>query len=95
MSRLTGRVAGATAMERAVRIAGALAELGVQRVSLDAKGSRVELKARDVDLPALLVDSGEAWQLECTELRVNAETGRANWHARDQEIADAASRSLG
>jgi hypothetical protein len=54
MSDLPREIPGATAWERAVNLAGLLAELGETRLVLEAGGSRRELSARDADLPGEL-----------------------------------------
>lgn len=50
-----GRIAGPTPRARATRLAGALAELGIQRLTLVyPDGAREEFIARRTDLPGLL-----------------------------------------
>jgi hypothetical protein len=58
MSELPREITGATAWERAVTLAGLLAELGEKRVVLEAGGLVRELRARETDLPAELVRLG-------------------------------------
>lgn len=60
MSDLPREIPGASAWERAVNLAGLLAELGETRIVLEADGSRRELSARDADLPGELFRVGRA-----------------------------------
>jgi hypothetical protein len=54
MSDLPREIPGATAWERAVNLAGLLAELGETRLLLEMGGARRELKVRAIDLPGEL-----------------------------------------
>ena len=85
----TGEVPGADARERSVRLAGALAELGVGRLVLERSGEAPrELFARDTDLPALL-QSSLGCVLAAPEMRVEVEirADRLVWRAGDHAAA--------
>lgn len=56
MSEVRGMIGGATPGERAVRLAGALAEMSQTRLVLHVGGAEVELQARVTNLPGVLVD---------------------------------------
>ncbi|MFO0832707.1 MAG: hypothetical protein U0637_12805 [Phycisphaerales bacterium] len=56
MSAHRGVIAGATSQERAVRLAGALAEMSQTRLLLRIGGAEVEVAARVTNLPGALVD---------------------------------------
>ena len=65
---MRGDVPGTTSVDRAVRIAGALAELGITRVMLHRPGEAARgLEARRTDLPALIAAAPDG-----TELRSDA-----------------------
>jgi hypothetical protein len=51
MSDLPREIPGKTSWERAVNLAGLLAELGETMVVIETEGARRELKARATDLP--------------------------------------------
>jgi hypothetical protein len=51
MNELPKTILGQTAWERAVNLAGLLAERGVQQVVLETAAGRRELNARSTDLP--------------------------------------------
>jgi hypothetical protein len=53
-----GAVPGAGLRERAVRVAGALAELGVTRLVLECAGERRELRPRETDLVGVIARAG-------------------------------------
>ena len=59
MSDLPREISGATAWDRAVNLAGFLAERGVQRVVLESGGQRREVGGRVTDLPREIVGMGE------------------------------------
>jgi hypothetical protein len=59
MSELPREIAGATGWERAVNLAGLLAERGVKRVELVDRGQKRTLFARQADLVAELVRLAE------------------------------------
>ena len=89
-------VAGATALDRAVAFAGALAELGVQRATMvRSDGTHVELIARVTDLPGVLVAAGNEWELTCDLVWAKCESGAIAWTARDGPAAEALRASLG
>jgi len=52
-------VSGATIERQAVRIAGALAELGQQTLTLTTEQGARELLVRETNLPALIVDAAK------------------------------------
>jgi len=54
MSEAPREIPGATAWERAVNLAGLLAELGERRLVLETGGTRRELNTRLTDLPGEL-----------------------------------------
>jgi hypothetical protein len=60
MSDLPREVPGETVWERAVNLAGWLAEIGEQRVVIECAGVRRELMARVSNLPAEIVATAEA-----------------------------------
>jgi hypothetical protein len=75
-----GLVPGASPTERAVRLAGALAEAGVQRLTLTgADGSVRMLEARQTDLPGLLAAAGPGSTLSAVEPVLRVELGATEW----------------
>ena len=79
-------VPGATAQERAIRLAGALAELGItQLVLVRPDGTREQLHARRTDLPAIL-SSAQSGTLEAPALRITL--GSLSWESTDPALAD-------
>lgn len=86
---MTGFVPGPDAHARAVRLAGALAELGVLTLTLSqADGSIRTLAARQTDLPALLV--GTACTLRSTEFGIDIEIRPDSimWRTADPQVAE-------
>lgn len=79
-----GRVEAATARERAVRVAGLLAELSVAEVQLDG----AQLQARRTDLPGLL-DDGHDHELvvRSHELLLYVTNSAAEWRTARTELA--------
>lgn len=90
---LRGELPGASAHDRAVALAGAIAEMGVRRVALapGAAGGWVELGARDTDLPGALLAAlarageGEGAEVFCLDRPLRFEFGRERcvWLAGD------------
>ena len=76
---------GATLQEQAVRIAGAMAELGVQDLVLKRVGACTGLLTRQADLPGVLVAMPAAARLECASLGVVVEMtgGEIVWRGLD------------
>jgi hypothetical protein len=84
---MTGQVPGANARERAVRLAGALAEIGVLTLTFTGPdGTSRLLAARQTDLPGSLLDRGIC-SLCCTELGIDVEIGpdAITWRAADPD----------
>jgi hypothetical protein len=91
---VSGAVPGAGPRERAVVIAGALAELGVQRVRVrDAHGER-ELAARSADLPGEVLKTGEC-TVEADAIGVVIRFGAngAEWIGENAEFERAMARA--
>lgn len=66
-------VPGATRQEQAVRVSGALAELGVQDLVLRRHGACSGLKTRHTDLPGVLASMPAGTRLECATLGIVVE----------------------
>lgn len=79
-----GTISGATARDRAVAIAGLLAELGVGSLTLCANGRMVVRQSRVTDLPGEIV-GGAPCELEATvggeTLVIRATAEGAEWRA--------------
>jgi hypothetical protein len=75
-------VEGATPRERAANLAGMLAEAGVTRLRLRTAQGESELRARECDLPGLLVQVGSATILADTPpLRIEVRPDSIEWSA--------------
>lgn len=86
---IVGPVPGADVREQAVRVAGALAELGVIRLILESEdGSPRELKARETDLPGVIAAS-PGCVLAAPEwgITVRIRTDDLEWEALDVRSA--------
>ena len=68
-------VPGGTVFEQAVRIAGALAELGVTDLVFKRAGACTGLLARQTDLPGMLAAMPAGSRLECASLGIVVEVG--------------------
>ncbi|MFG0275730.1 MAG: hypothetical protein ACF8QF_11805 [Phycisphaerales bacterium] len=80
---MNGRICGATALERAVALAGALAEAGVTTLEFDGE----TLAARDTDLPGRLLTAGAGTLRDASrgfEAHFGPESCR--WRASDPEL---------
>lgn len=87
---LRGEVPGVDARDRAVRLAGALAELGEKRIVLvRGDGEREELAVRGTDLPGAIVAAGAGAVLECGNLGliVRVMPDAFEWEATRDEAA--------
>jgi len=91
-----GVVAGADARQRAVRLAGALAELGVTGLVLKkSDGSAAELRARETDLPGVILASpGFVLSSAGLGVEVTISGDRLEWTARDAGAAAALQQAL-
>lgn len=95
---LSGRVPGGKAAERAVTLAGALAECGVARLALWGPGRREsKLEARETDLPGVIMGAGAGTLLSCPALGLRIEVTKRwiSWTAPDSPGARAFAESLG
>jgi hypothetical protein len=93
VSAQQGLIPGLSVHARAVALAGALAELGVTRLTLLRLGVRVELAPRQTNLPDLVVDavrSDGAVQLESPQLGAHFEITNQSgtWRAAESSIAE-------
>ena len=93
---MTGDVPGRDARERAVRLAGALAEMGVTRLVVEAGWVSREVRARETDLPEVVLRSLGA-VIASPELGIEVEIGseRLVWRARDEAAAAMMGAALG
>lgn len=94
---LTGETPGRDAAERAIRVAGALAELGATRLVLHTEvGGTLVLEARRTDLPGAILGAAPGSVLECTELGLEIQIGSGSlrWRARDPAAAEAFRRAM-
>jgi hypothetical protein len=82
-------VPGETVEIQAVRVAGALAELGVREVMLIRGGLSKELNTRETDLPAVLCNAPAGSRLECLEVGIVIDITAAGlaWSAADSASA--------
>lgn len=100
MSTVGGHIHGASNAERAIRLAGALAELSQTRLILRLSGAEVELSARITNLPAALLDevarTGEA-HLSAPAIGANFQLSGStgSWACSDVQTADELRRRLG
>ena len=93
----TGIIPGVDTHDRAVRAAGAFAELGATRLFLECPGQpRRELRARTTDLPSLIASS-EGCLLASPELGIDIQVlpTSLTWTARDQRAATVWQAALG
>ncbi|MBX3376938.1 MAG: hypothetical protein KF678_08045 [Phycisphaeraceae bacterium] len=67
------RVPGGTVFEQAIRVAGAMAELGVSDLVFKRAGTCTGLTARQTDLPGMLATMPPGSRLECASLGVVVE----------------------
>ncbi len=83
-----GTIAGASRREAAVALAGALAELGIQTLTLDAQ----RLESRTTDLPGLLADARHGAVLRILDMGdATIAGGTIEWRAHDAGLAEALS----
>lgn len=89
------RVPGATLRDQAIRVAGALAELGAVAVVVERAGIRAELAARSTDLPGVLV-AGVGGVLRCDPLGIEIyiTADGLEWSAQDQAAAQTWAQAL-
>jgi hypothetical protein len=87
MSERMGKVHATTAHEAAVAIAGALAELGVQQLTLCAGSLRVDVRARVTNLPELVVHT--LMQAPTEAVRIEAGELGASFELRGQSPCEA------
>lgn len=87
---LRGTFPGATPHDRAVLVAGFLAEQGVAslRIASTPESGWTTLNARATDLPAALGER-ESWVLEAPGLRVQGGRDEARWTCSDPAVAAA------
>lgn len=78
---MTGRIRGATARDRAIALAGALAESGVTTIEIDGE----RLAARQTDLPGRLVASGGC-TLRASGFEASFGPESCAWRAGDPEL---------
>ena len=91
---VSGVVPGAGPRERAVVIAGALAELGVQRVRVSDDRSVRELAARSTDLPGELLKAGECTiEAEAIGIVIRFGADSAEWTGESAEFERAMARA--
>lgn len=86
-----GRIPGDSAAERAVAIAGLLAELGVQSLELRTPAGARTLYARTTDLPGLLTREAPC-RLEAPGLTIDVARDAADWQASPEVAARLARR---
>jgi hypothetical protein len=94
--RLSGQVPGGGARERAVRLAGALAELGVTRLVFQRPGDQPrELAARTTNLPGLILEAADGvLSAPALGLEVRIRADRLVWLATDERRAAAMREAL-
>jgi poly(A) polymerase Pap1 len=92
MSEHQGIIAGGSARERAVMLAGCLAELGQTKLLMRAHGADVELTARVTNLPAFIMEEIERTGMAtitapalCATFNVSQSTG--TWTCADAGAA--------
>ncbi len=85
-SHETGSLTQGQQFDRAVEIAGVLAECGVQELTLTGHNSRQTVKSRTVDLPSLLVP-GVVITFAGTTISIF--TDRIDWTTTSVELAAA------
>ena len=91
---MKGLIKGATPVERAVRLAGVLAESGIPRLMLTQPDAAPrELRTRLVDLPGLIAAAPDGSVLACADppLRVLIHAVRLEWDADAPALAQALS----
>ncbi|GDY00491.1 hypothetical protein LBMAG48_28940 [Phycisphaerae bacterium] len=99
MSGFWGEISGDSVRERAIRLAGALAELSQQKILLSQNGISQPVQARVTDLPGMIerevADCGTAF-LEAPQLgaRFTLSTDAALWEAPTPQIADVLRRKF-
>jgi hypothetical protein len=87
-----GRIAGGEERGRAARLAGALAEMGVQSLTLTAPGGGCRrLSARKTDLPGVLAAApdGSGLESQSPRLRVVIRREALEWESDDPAAAQA------
>ena len=85
-----GTIEGRNTRERATLLAGALAEAGVKELILGRGGAKVvALRARETDLPGLLIAAAVDDELATPDrsLRVTLGSGAWTWTSTDATIA--------
>lgn len=85
-----GTIEGGTPFERAVRVAGALAEMGIPRLRVrSSSGIDQELAARETDLPGELLRLPVGGSLEAPGLRIVILRDSLEWECVDAAAAQA------
>ncbi len=88
---MTGLIPGATVHNRAIRIAGILAELGITRLTLHSPGAAPQsLSARATDLPAQIAGAPDGSALDSSIARLTIHPDRVCWESVDEEFIRAA-----
>jgi hypothetical protein len=83
-----GAVPGADLREQAVRVAGALAELGVTRLVLECAGERRELRPRETDLAGVIARAGGgALRSAAPAIEIRTGTAGLEWACQDPGVA--------
>jgi hypothetical protein len=80
-----GTIRGGNAGERAVAVAGLLAELGVQRVKVGGE----EFRARVTDLPGEILRRGGVVRVDVLGLEIEMAATTATWRTTRSETAGA------
>lgn len=87
MNEHSGLITCGNPRERAVLIAGALAEIGVQDIALASSGGETRvLLARKTDLPGLL-GAAETWSLESCSVKLDASPKGVRWVTQEPMVA--------
>jgi hypothetical protein len=87
MSEHSGLITRGNPRERAVLIAGALAEMGVQDLAVGLSGGETRvLWARKTDLPGLL-GAAETWSLASRSVKLDASPEGVRWATHEPEVA--------
>ncbi len=87
MNEHSGLITRGSPRERAVLIAGALAEMGVQDLAVGLSGGETRvLLARKTDLPGLL-GAAETWTLESRSVKLEASPEGVRWATHEPMVA--------
>ena len=92
MKTESGSLRGGNTLDRAVKVAGALAESGIQRLLITQARMEQQVAARTVDLPSLLVPGVV---IVCDVARIAIFDDRIDWSTASVELANALRAACG